>query len=116
MLMRNDQWSLKNEWLNEFAEAFVRDKHRLVRDVVIESEEDCVVVCGRARPYYAVQLAIHSVQNFNRERTLFPMTRLTLNVHDGPLELRLKHRVHQVQGADASTQMNIRRRELTVAG
>ena len=113
--MRNDLWNLENEWLNEFAEAFVRDTHRLVRDVAIDTEEDCVVIRGCARSYYAAQLAIRCVQTLHRDRSLLPLTRLSLKVNDNPIELHFTHTGHPMQVADASTQMTNRRRELTLA-
>ena len=76
--MRSDFWSLENEWLNEFSEALVRDTHRRVRDIAIEAEGDCLFVCASARSYYAVQLAIHCAQTFNRKCSWFPTTRLSI--------------------------------------
>ncbi len=113
--MRNDQWSLKNEWLNRFADAFVRETHRLVQDVTIETEENCVVISGRSRSYYATQLAIHCIQTFNHEHSLLPMTRLSLKVNDNSLELCLTHPVNHVQVDQASTQMSNHRCEFRFA-
>lgn len=108
-------WYLKNEWLNAFAEMFAKDTRCMVRDVAIEAEEDCIFICGRARSYYAVQLAIHCVQSFNRGRSPFAMTRLLLEVDERPLELSISHPLDRAQVAEASMKTNDRRRELAFA-
>lgn len=108
-------WELENEWLNAFAGAFVHDTRRMVRDLGIEVDEGCVVVCGSARNYYAVQLAIHCVQTFNRGRSPFAMTQLTLEVDDHALMLSILHQAEPVQVPDASTKTMARLRELTFA-
>ncbi len=110
-----ENWELENEWLNAFAGTFVRDTRRLVRDVGIEAEEDCVVVCGRARNYYAVQLAIHCVQTFNRDRSPFAMTQLSLEVDDHLLELSISHQLDRALVVEAPRKTSDRRRELMLA-
>lgn len=113
--MRSDYWSLENEWLNEFTEALVRETHRRVRDIAIDGEAGCLVVCGSARSYYAVQLAIHCVKTFNRKRSWFPTTRLLIDVDGHPIELRFAHSVRRANVIRPSTQSNNRTRELTLA-
>lgn len=84
-------WNQENVWLNAFAETFFKDTRRMVLDAVIDADGDGVVICGRTRCFYAVQLAIHSVQTFNRNGTLFRTTRLILEVNAHPLELSISH-------------------------
>ena len=95
-------WNLENRGLKAFSETFVKDTHRMVADVAIDAEEDCVVVYGRTRSYYAVQLAIRCVQSFNRGNLPFPITRLSLEVNDHSLELRIVHPLDGAQVAEAS--------------
>ena len=70
--MRHNLWNLDNEWLNEFAEAFLRDTHRLVRDVAIDTDTDRVVVSGNARSYYAVQLSDSLCRNVQSRSFAIP--------------------------------------------
>ncbi|QEF97850.1 hypothetical protein Mal15_18960 [Stieleria maiorica] len=58
--MHSDSWSLDNQWLNDFSEAFTRGTHRLIRRITIDGHPNRVVLEGCARSYYAVQLAIHA--------------------------------------------------------
>lgn len=108
-------WNSENEWLNAFAESFVQDTRRMVCDVVIEADNDCVVICGRTRSYYAAQLAIHCVQTFNRACPLFAMTRLSLEVDDHSLELSISHQLDRVRVGKVSPKTPDTRRELTFA-
>ncbi|MCC7334196.1 MAG: hypothetical protein IT422_03835 [Pirellulaceae bacterium] len=110
-----ENWYLESEWLNAFAEMFAKDTRGMVHNVAIEADGDCVVVCGHTRSYYAVQLAIHCVQAFHRDRSPFAMTRLSLEVNNHSLELCLSHQVERVPAAKSSTSRNERRRELTFA-
>ncbi len=113
--MRSDFWSLENEWLNDFAEVLVRGTHRRVRGIAIEGDADCLIVRGSARSYYAVQLAIHCVQSFNRKRSWFSTTRLLINVNGNRLDLRLTHRARRAEVAKASKQTNSHATELIYA-
>ncbi|MEZ6153322.1 MAG: hypothetical protein R3C09_24735 [Pirellulaceae bacterium] len=115
MRSKMKDWYLESEWLYEFAEMFAKDTRGMVRNVAIEADGDCVVVCGHARSYYAVQLAIHCVQSFHRDRSPFAMTRLSLEVNNHSLELCLSHQVERVQAVEASTRTHERRRELAFA-
>lgn len=108
-------WNSENEWLNAFAETFAKGTRRMVRDVVIEADDDCVVICGRTRSYYAVQLAIHCVQTFNRACPHFAMTRLSLEVEDHSLELSISHQFNRAHIGKASSRTPGTRRELTFA-
>ena len=115
MKSETEIWNLENEWLNAFAETFVLSTRRMVCDVAIETDDDIVVVCGRTRSYYAVQLAIHCVQSFNRDRSQFATTRLSLEVDDHSLELSISHQPDRAQVAEVSTKTNGWRRELSFA-
>lgn len=108
-------WSSKNEWLNTFAVAFTKGTRRMLCDVVIEADDDCVVICGSARSYYAVQLAIHCVQTYGRVCPPFAMTRLSLEVEDHSLELSISHRFSRERVGKASARRPDTRRELTFA-
>ncbi len=110
-----ENWNCENEWLNAFAETFAKATRRMVCDVVIEADDDIVVVCGRTQSYYAAQLAIHCVQTFNRDRTLFAMTRLSLEVEDHSLELSISHRLNCEPVGKASPKTPYTRRELMFA-
>ncbi len=39
--MQTDSWSLENEWIIDFSQRFLRDKHRFVRDITIVNKVDC---------------------------------------------------------------------------
>lgn len=95
MLSATEIWSLESEWLNAFTENLLRDTRRMLCNIAIEVENDCVVVCGRARSYYAAQLAIHCVQNLNHDRSWFATTRLSLEVGDHSLELRISEMIEK---------------------
>lgn len=87
--MLNETWNLDNQWLNDFSETLVRDTHRLIRELSIDAESDCVVVRCRARSYYAVQLAIHATQTFTQTRPRFAETVLLLSVGGRAFELNV---------------------------
>ncbi|PAY16120.1 hypothetical protein CKO51_28365 [Rhodopirellula sp. SM50] len=113
--MQHDTWHLDNQWLNDFSETLVRDTHRLINELSIEVESDCVVVRGDARSYYSVQLAIHAAQTFGQVRPRFAETILLLSVGGQSLELNVTHATEPTHDAEVSTGRNARRRELTLA-
>ncbi|QEF97764.1 hypothetical protein Mal15_18080 [Stieleria maiorica] len=113
--MHGDSWSLDNQWLNEFSDAFDCGTHRLIREISIDAQPDCVVLEGWARNFYAVQLAIHTTQIFSRSRPRFPQITLLLRV-DGPMmEFNIAHRGESRKDATVSTPPNACRHELTLA-
>ena len=113
--MHHDTWHLDNQWLNDFSETLVRDTHRLINELSIEVESDCVVVRGHARSYYPVQLAIHATQTFGQTRPRFAETLLLLVIDGRSLELNVTHPIEPTQEAEVSTRRIDRRRELTLA-
>lgn len=111
--MFDEKWSSKNQWLNEFEAAFVRDTRDWIRQLTIESHADVVAIDGSVNSFYAVQLAIHAVKTFSRPQAPFAATRLSLDVAGQPLELELRH-AHATHVAQRpSLKSRERRSELT---
>lgn len=110
-----EMWNSENEWLNAFAETFIQDTRHMVYDVVIEADDGCVGICGRTRSYYAVQLAIHCTQTFKRDRPVFAMTRLSLEVNDHTLELSISHQLDREPVDEALPKTPDTRRDLVLA-
>lgn len=114
--LTSDQWSDRNEMLNAFRRAFFRGTHGLIDELAFDLIDDCsVVVCGVARSYYGIQLALHTTKQFGRTHRSFPETRLLLNVKVKRLEFVISDFPRGESDEETSTPAVGRRLKLTIA-
>lgn len=113
--MAFNQWSERNASLNAFKTALHRGTHGLIHELAFDLMDDgSVVVCGSARSYYGVQLAVHTTKQFANSRRLFLETRLLLTVGERRLELVIIHATDENAGESLSTRHVGRRPQLTI--
>lgn len=114
--LASDQWNDRNELLNAFRRAFFRGTHGLIDELAFDLIDDgSVVVCGVARSYYGIQLALHTTKQFGRMHRSFPETRLLLNFRGKRLELVIAQFPREKTDNETSTRAVGRRPQLTIA-
>ncbi|HEY0981998.1 hypothetical protein, partial [Schlesneria sp.] len=115
MQMECNEWSERNDSLNAFNLALKIGTHGLIRDIVLDLASDgSVIVWGRARNYYAIQLAICATREFGSRRHLFPKTRLLLSVGESVVDLEIVHPEYEKQDQPLPTPRPHRRISMTM--
>ena len=98
-----DHWGPDNQTIKAFHTEICRGTHGLIQELLLHlRDEDCLVVQGRARNYYGVQLAIHTIRQFGEENLWFPHTQLFLTIHDRRLDLLISHPGNALLAASSS--------------
>ena len=114
--MSFDQWSERNASLNSFKKAIHRGTHGRIRDLALDFMDDgSVVVCGFARSYHVIQLALLTTKQFGNAHRISLETRLLLRIGDKQLEYLIAHAKDDNRTGSLSTRAADRHPQLTLA-